>query len=543
VGNRYPLKHKLLPLLLFLSFFVNAQYAKLLDFTGFANGNSPYADLFYDGNFLYGMTTSGGVKDSGVIFKIKPDGTGYYKLYDFLGIPDGNIPNNSFISDGTFLYSMTVRGGLKDSGTIFKIKPDGTGYNKLFDFGGPSGGRPSGALFSDGSFLYGMTQKGGLNNYGTIFKIKTDGTGFLKLFDFSFATGSNPRTSALISDGVFLYGVTWKGGSSPCVQGCGTIFKIKPNGTGFVKLLDFNATNGNSPTASLSFDGTYLYGTTAGGGTLGYGTIFKIKPDGTGHVILHNCDNMWGGHYPYGSIISNGSFLYGMTRVGGSYGLGVIYKLKSDGSEFSVLHNFPEVQYDGCYPEGSLISDGIYLYGMTTSCGTNNKGIIFKYHDCGEMTDSIHMVPPICGSNNGSVTVVPSGGQGAYTYLWSNGNTTQSVTGLSGQPTDTLLVAVSDSLGCAITHTVYVNCITGMDGYPSATELTILPNPVQSDFTIQSSEKISAIEVVNVLGITVYSSSIHGSKSVIDLRGQPGGVYFVRVRSARGVAVKKLMKE
>ena len=52
-----------------------------------------------------------------------------------------------------------------------------------------------------------MTNTGGASNYGTIFKIKLDGTGYVKLFDFSTGTGNNP-TGSLIYDGTFLYGMT-----------------------------------------------------------------------------------------------------------------------------------------------------------------------------------------------------------------------------------------------------------------------------------------------------------------------------------------------
>jgi hypothetical protein len=43
---------------------------------------------------------------------------------------------------------MTVTGGISDSGTVFKIKPDGTGYVKLLDFAGSLNGKwPEGSLF------------------------------------------------------------------------------------------------------------------------------------------------------------------------------------------------------------------------------------------------------------------------------------------------------------------------------------------------------------------------------------------------------------
>ena len=77
---------------------------------------------------------------------------------------------------------------------MFKLLPDGTGYEKLLDLNCPSTGcTPKGALYFDGTFLYGMTDLGGTSNSGTIFKIMTDGSNFEKLFDFDGdANGSNP---------------------------------------------------------------------------------------------------------------------------------------------------------------------------------------------------------------------------------------------------------------------------------------------------------------------------------------------------------------
>src|SRR5436190_1380595 len=100
----------------------------------------------------------------------------YIKLMDFSGTATGSSPNNSLVFDGTFLYGMTTYGGTNSSGVIFKIKPDGTAYSKLFDFSvNVNGVEPHGSLFSDGTFLYGMTRLGGINNDGVIFKIMTDG--------------------------------------------------------------------------------------------------------------------------------------------------------------------------------------------------------------------------------------------------------------------------------------------------------------------------------------------------------------------------------
>lgn len=79
-----------------------------------------------------------------------------------------------------------------------------------------------------------------------------------------------------------LYGTTAAGASAACNGGCGTIFKISPNGT-FTTLHSFDLTDG-----ALSIGGLYqstdgnLYGTTAEGGGSnvcfqGCGTVFRLS--------------------------------------------------------------------------------------------------------------------------------------------------------------------------------------------------------------------------------------------------------------------------
>jgi len=77
-------------------------------------------------------------------------------------------------------------------------------YTKLLDFAGtPDGGNPRGSLISDGTFLYGMTTGGGTNGMGTIFKIMPDGTGFVKLLDFNGITAARAQiTCTFDTEGV-----------------------------------------------------------------------------------------------------------------------------------------------------------------------------------------------------------------------------------------------------------------------------------------------------------------------------------------------------
>ena len=66
---------------------------------------------------------------------------------NFNGI-NGSQPNGSLISDDTYLYGMTYDGGIYGKGNVFKIKPDGTGFDTLtsFNASGTYGANPHGSL-------------------------------------------------------------------------------------------------------------------------------------------------------------------------------------------------------------------------------------------------------------------------------------------------------------------------------------------------------------------------------------------------------------
>ena len=390
----------------FVYTIANAQFHTILVFNG-TNGSNPYGDLIYDGTFLYGMTQIGGTPTNGcggngcgVIFRIKPDGTRDSVLLNF-NSTNGATPFGSLIYDGTFFYGMTAAGGTNTDGVVFKIKPDGTNYAKLLDFNNANGMNPDGSLFSDGTFLYGMTRVGGTNNIGTIFKIKPDGTGYSDLLDFA------------------------------------------------------GATNGSAPSGNLYFDGTFLYGMTQFGGTSTYcsaygcGVLFKIKTDGTGYANLHNFG--FDGLEPLGSLISDGVFLYGMTQGGGGLGRGVVFRIKPDGTGYFQLHSFLGQPSEGMRPYGSLISDGIFLYGMT-----GYQATIFKYQNV-----YITGKSNICSGLGQTDTLTATGGA---TYSWNTGQTTTSII---VSPTTTTIYTVTATSGtCVATATTTV---TVFNSPPTAT--------------------------------------------------------------------------
>lgn len=163
-----------------------------------------------------------------------------------------------------------------------------------------------------------------------------------------------------------------------------------------------SANDGATPwwDSSLASDGTTLYGMTANGGISTNGVIFKISTSGSGYQVLHNFDGYDGflnpsgskddGAVPYGTPVLSGADLYGMTALGGSNGIGTVWTMKVSGGGFQILHHFGGT-LDGYSPHGSLVLDGTTLYGMTQNGGSNSAiGIVFKIETNGTGYQILH---------------------------------------------------------------------------------------------------------------------------------------------------------
>ena len=95
--------------------------------------------------------------------------------------------------------------------------------------------------------LYSTTSKGGNSDNGTICKLDLATNTITAVFSFGGANGATPYGSLIqVSDGK-LYGMTYGGGSS----GAGVIFSYNPSTATYVKLLDFDNTNGANPHGGL----------------------------------------------------------------------------------------------------------------------------------------------------------------------------------------------------------------------------------------------------------------------------------------------------
>jgi uncharacterized repeat protein (TIGR03803 family) len=194
-------------------------------------GHEPHGRLTLDptGTTLYGMTRKGGSSGFGVVFSFDITTSNYQVLHDFMGGPtDGATTDHGYVvQSGNYLYGMTTYGGPSNNGVLFKLTTNGQTFCPLhfFPATGHDGKEPYGSLLLVGSQLYGTTAKGGDYNSGTVFVINTDGSGYARLHSFGSTKhdGAKPIDNVIMVNGA-LYGMATEGGDSDQ----GTIFMVSP---------------------------------------------------------------------------------------------------------------------------------------------------------------------------------------------------------------------------------------------------------------------------------------------------------------------------
>src|SRR5580698_4284360 len=170
-------------------------------------------------------------------------------------------------------------------------------YTVLHDFtDSPDGAIPGPIIRDAQGNLYGTTKYGGiatcgLGTCGTVFKVDAAGNETI-LYAFEGGNNGTNPDSGLVRDAAGnLYGTTQGNGF---IDGAAVVFKVDPNGQ--ETTLDIAGPNACCFDSPLALDAQgNLYGMSPYGGTpncgwvenqLGCGTLFKLTPDGR-FTVLH----------------------------------------------------------------------------------------------------------------------------------------------------------------------------------------------------------------------------------------------------------------
>jgi hypothetical protein len=245
----------------------------LYSFQVVKDGNQPGGPVFDTKGNLYGTNRGDDVSctpkypfNCGKVFELQAPaekgGSWEYKaIHAFHGFNDASYPNFSalvFDPSGNLYGTTEGTGGTGDinyedpEGTVFELIPPATkGGPWTEDFlhhfprpGGSDGSYPIGSVIFDPSGnVYGVTFRGAghskalcvYEGCGMVFKLEppaTPGGHWTETPLHAFTSGSDgagPTGALLLGQASVLFGTTaFGGGSSACVDGCGTLFEVAP---------------------------------------------------------------------------------------------------------------------------------------------------------------------------------------------------------------------------------------------------------------------------------------------------------------------------
>ena len=251
---------------------------------------------------------------------------------------------------------------------------------------------------------------------GSIFRVNLPGTTPGVIYSFNNLAPHRPIVGVSAGNDDWLYGVLSFNGT----DGNGGLYKIRKDGTGFTLLHNFS---GNSQVIPYYHTDGYIYFTDTyvlkkldpsdnsitdvGNGGFSKSlhidatdwvyftssfTIEKIKTDGTEHTVLHNFNFMTEGAGYSGLTETPGDSLFGVNYSGGNTNEGILYSIKKDGTGFSIHHHFTTAT--GIYPDSKLVYFDGKLYGTTTQGGNNSVGVIFTIRPDGSDFRVVHHFDP-----------------------------------------------------------------------------------------------------------------------------------------------------
>lgn len=174
---------------------------------------------------------------------------------------------------------------------------------------------------------------------------------------------------------------------------------------------------------------------------------------------------------------------------------------------------------------------GVYTHDTTTALGCPR-------------VETLNLTIPVVEASIIGNTQIEIGGEttltagGGVSYVWSNGETGESIT-VSPTENTTYSVVVTDENGCTATAETTVYVTEGIDEVANNTE--VYPNPTKNVVNI-SAAGMQSIRLMDLQGQVVYESVVGGNNSQIDMGSLSNGQYVLQVVTRNGISSHKVVK-
>lgn len=332
--------------------------------------STPISGLVKSNGRLWGLSDK-------VVFVINLDGSDYKVVHEF-NEASGLSPVSALTVVENTIMGVCKKGGANGQGVIFRFGWNVGDYEPLHSFGSEDQANPGGRLVFWNNRIWGAcTINGGDNR--TLYSVDTSG----KNFKLETAQVTSLSANMAAGNGLFFFAnVTSNQTTSD------RLMRFNDESTEFHTIYEFQNANLHSPVSALSTAAGSIFASTSGYAYDSAIGVFSISLDGTG-MKSHLTRKLLGQGFRLNELVKVGGNFFGSAYSGALNHKGILFSMDTSGSNYVVLHEFSGD--DGTTPSGELLWDDHKLIGVTSLGGSENLGVVYQINEDGtEFKNLLH---------------------------------------------------------------------------------------------------------------------------------------------------------
>lgn len=366
---------------------------------------------------------------------------------------------------------------------------------------------------------------------------------------------NNGSIDVSVSGGVSPYTFDWSNGAntedlSNLVSGNYEVIVLDSNGCAFTQAIDI--LNEGTPIISANVVDVDCNGANNG----------EIEINITGGVAPYSYNWNNGANTSSLSGLAAGSYLFTVTDQAGCFETGSVIVNEPDSLllNIAVTNIACEIKFGtltanvagGTFPYDYNWSNNVTVNfnnflevgNYTLTVADANGCVIIGSESIIELPDSLGldlMATPDNGTANGTATANPTTGNAPFSYTWSNGGTSATITNL---PSGTYYVTVVDAGTCSAIDSVFVPFFNSVVD-EVISEVAIYPNPSNGYIHIAALDAfdIQDVLITDALGkqIQFDIEKVNAKEYDLDFISQANGVYFISVKYNNNLISKRIV--
>lgn len=183
----------------------------------------------------------------------------------------------------------------------------------------------------------------------------------------------------------------------------------------------------------------------------------------------------------------------------------------------------------------TLFNDKLYLAADDGSRGSE----IWSLASCLNLSVNTQPIVVGEGATTGNIDLIVEGGLPPYNYSWSNGASTEDLTGLEQE--GTYEVTVTDASGCLSVFSAQLDVVLSDREVIQGAEILAYPNPTTGMLHLQMGHfNATSVDIYDLYGKQIARFPAQ-MEMKINLDAWPRGVYVIGIHSTAGIVYKRVL--